>query len=428
MYIQRNIYLNQLVSSLGNGRAKIVTGPRRSGKSFLVFHLFKDYLLKQGIKEDHIIELNLDSAKNISYRSPLAFASYFDKRHKSDGKTYYFLIDEIQFVESCPNPTIPDQKVTFYDALNQFLEYGDTEVIVTGSNSKRLSKDIATEFRGRGWQISRHPLSFLEFKEANGILGLDDYRLWELYYLYGGLPAVSQIPDIPSKRKYLEEVFNTTYRKDIIERYSLRQDTAISDITKIVASSIGSLVNPMKIADTFLSKEKTSISCQTIKRYLSYREDSFLVSRVDRYDIKGRRFIQANCKYYFEDRGLRNAAAGFNGDDQEPHFRENVIYNELILRGYHVSIGTLSALEEGKRKDYEIDFVADRGDNKVYIQSALRIPDQEKRTQEKRPFRKVKDSFKKVLVTKYSGSGLYDQDGILHLNLFDFLEHPNRIE
>ena len=272
-----------------------------------------------------------------------------------------------------------------------------------------------------------HPLSFSEFKEGRTTLGLDDFGLWNLYRLYGGLPAITNIPDTPSKRKYLEEVFNVTYRKDIIDRYGLRSDTSISDITKIRASSVGSFVNPQKISDTFLSKEKTSISCPTVKRFLSYREDSFLLSKAERYDIKGRRFIQANYKYYFEDRGLRNAAVLFTGEDQEPHFMENIVYNELIRRGYHVSVGIVSGIESGKKKDYEVNFVADKGDEKVYIQSALLIPDKEKRNQEKRPLRKIKDSFKKIIITKYSGDGLYDEDGILHLNLFDFLEHPNKI-
>lgn len=427
MYIKRNYYLNQLISSLGNGLVKIVTGPRRSGKSFLVFHLFKDYLLNQGVSDDHIIELSLDSAKNIEYRNPLSLAAYFDERHHSDGKTYYFLIDEIQFVKNCQNPFLKDQEVTFYDSLNQFLGYHDTEIIITGSNSNRLSKDIATEFRGRGWQIRMHPLSFSEFKEGRTTLGLDDFGLWNLYRLYGGLPAITNIPDTPSKRKYLEEVFNVTYRKDIIDRYGLRSDTSISDITKIRASSVGSFVNPQKISDAFLSKEKTSISCPTVKRFLSYREDSFLLSKAERYDIKGRRFIQANYKYYFEDRGLRNAAVLFAGEDQEPHFMENIVYNELIRRGYHVYVGIVSGIESGKKKDYEVNFVADKGGEKVYIQSALLIPDKEKRNQEKRPLRKIKDSFKKIIITKYSGDGLYDEDGILHLNLFDFLEHPNKI-
>ena len=241
--------------------------------------------MNQGVSDDHIIELSLDSAKNIEYRNPLSLAAYFDERHHSDGKTYYFLIDEIQFVKNCQNPFLKDQEVTFYDSLNQFLRYHDTEIIITGSNSNRLSKDIATEFRGRGWQIRMHPLSFSEFKEGRTTLGLDDFGLWNLYRLYGGLPAITNIPDTPSKRKYLEEVFNVTYRKDIIDRYGLRSDTSISDITKIRASSVGSFVNPQKISDTFLSKEKTSISCPTVKRFLSYREDSFLLSKAERYDI-----------------------------------------------------------------------------------------------------------------------------------------------
>ncbi len=432
MYISRDSYLNKLKSSIGNGMVKIVTGPRRCGKSFLLFHIFKDYLLSAGVKSDHIIELSLDEVKNVKYRNPIDLASYFEERVKDDAQ-YYFLIDEIQFCVSVDNPAFSGYKtddgktpkITFYDVLNGFLGFRNVEVFVTGSNSHMLSSDIATEFRGRGSQIRIHPLTFKEFREANAQRNLDNLALWKQYYLYGGLPQVCLLPDEPSKREYLRQVFENTYTNDIIERYSLRSDSAIRDLVKVMATNVGSIVNPTKIASTFKSEMKSSIQPVTVSKYIEHMEDSFLLNSACRYDLTGRKFIGASYKYYFEDMGLRNAASSFTGKDQEPHYMENVVYNELICRGYNVSVGTVTAFDHSggktQRVNLEVDFIAEKFDKAIYIQSALYIPDDEKMEQELRPLKKVGNSFKKVLITKYEGNGSYDEDGILHMNLFDFL-------
>lgn len=439
MYFPRKAYLNKLKASIGNGMVKIVTGPRRCGKSFLLFHIFKDYLLSSGIQSDHIVELSLDDVTNLRYRNPINLSSYFKKKVKDDSK-YYFLIDEIQFCKSIDNPAFSDiktedgqtPKITFYDVLNGFLNLKNVEIFVTGSNSHMLSNDIATEFRGRGWQIRVHPLTFKEFKEANAQRGLDNLALWKEYYLYGGLPQVSLLPDEPSKREYLKEVFDNTYINDIIERYSLRNDAAIRDLVKIMATNAGSSVNPTKISNTFKSEMKSSIQPATVSKYIEHMEDSFLLCSACKYDLTGRKFIGASYKYYFEDMGLRYAASSFVGKDQESHYMENVIFNELIYRGYKVSVGNVTVFDhsEGKteRLNLEVDFVAKKFDETIYIQSALYISDEQKREQELRPLRKIDDSFKKVLITKYEGDGSYDEDGILHMNLFDFLLNENSLD
>lgn len=432
MYISRDSYLDQLKASIGNGMIKIITGPRRCGKSFLLFHIFKDYLLSTEVKDDHIIELSLDDVANAKYRNPIDLASYFKDKVKDDDR-YYFLIDEIQFCKSVDNPAFAgyktedgkSPKITFYDVLNGFLGLKNVEAFVTGSNSHMLSSDIATEFRGRGWQIRIHPLTFKEFKEANVQRNIDNLSLWKQYYLYGGLPQVSLLPDEPSKREYLRQVFENTYINDIIERYSLRSDSSIRDLVKVMATNVGSIVNPTKIANTFKSEMKSTIQPVTVSKYIEHMEDSFLLNSACRYDLTGRKFIGASYKYYFEDMGLRYAASSFVGKDQEPHYMENVIYNELIYRGYNVSVGAVTVFDhsDGKtqRVNFEVDFIAEKFDKTIYIQSALYIPDDKKREQELRPLRKIHNSFKKVLITKYEGDGSFDEDGILHMNLFDFL-------
>lgn len=420
------------MASIGNGMIKIITGPRRCGKSFLLFHIFKDWLLSSGVNDEHIIELSLDGVNNIKYRNPIYLATYFKDRVK-DNAQYYFLIDEIQFCKSVDNPAFSgyktedekSAKITFYDVLNGFLGLKNVEVFVTGSNSHMLSSDIATEFRGRGWQIRIHPLTFKEFKEANIQRSMDNLSLWKQYYLYGGLPQVSLLPDEPSKREYLRQVFENTYINDIIERYSLRNDSSIRDLVKVMATNVGSIVNPTKIANTFKSEMQSMIQPVTVSKYIDHMEDSFLLNSAYRYDLTGRKFIGGSCKYYFEDMGLRYAASSFVEKDQEPHYIENVIYNELIYRGYNVSVGAVTVFNHSngktQRVNLEVDFIAEKFDKTIYIQSALYIPDDGKMEQELRPLRKINNSFKKVLITKYEGNGSYDEDGILHLNLFDFL-------
>ena len=439
MYIKRDLYLEKLKNSINNGMIKIITGPRRCGKSFLLFHIFKDYLISSGVQEDHIIELSLDNASNAKYRNPIDLSSYFKDSVKDDFQ-YYFLIDEIQFCKSIDNPAFSGYKtddnnmpkITFYDVLNGFLNLNNVEVFFTGSNSHMLSSDIATEFRGRGWQIRIHPLTFKEFKEANIQKETDNFSLWKQYYLYGGLPQISLLPDEPSKREYLRQVFENTYINDIIERYSLRNDFAIRDLVKVMATNVGSIINPNKIANTFKSEMKSTIQPSTISKYIEHLEDSFLLNSACKYDLTGRKFIGTSYKYYFEDMGLHYAASAFVGKDQEPHFMENIIYNELIYRGYNVSIGSITIFDHSKNKttrlNIEVDFIAEKFDKIIYIQSALYIPDNEKMEQELRPLRKINNSFKKVIITKYEGNGSYDEYGIIHMNLFDFLLDENSLD
>ncbi len=440
MYITRDSYLEQLKKSMDNGMVKIITGPRRCGKSFLLFHIFKDYLLSICVSQDHIIELSLDDDTNLIYRNPMNLSSYFKEKVKDQSAKYYFLIDEIQMCEKIKNPAFDGLDtldgvtpiVSFYDILNGFLHMDNVDVFVTGSNSHMLSSDIATEFRGRGWQIRVHPLTFKEFKQANKDRGLDDIALWKEYHLYGGLPQVSLLPDEPSKRAYLESVFNNTYINDIIDRYSLRNDSSIRDLVKVMATNVGSIVNPTKIANTFKVEMKSSIQPITVSKYIEHMEDFFLVNQASRYDLNGRKFIGASGKYYFEDMGLRYAAAGFVGKNQEPHYMENVIYNELIYRGYNVSIGVIPIYDHSgdktARMTLEIDFIAEKFDKVIYIQSAMFIPDEDKMIQEIRPFKYVNNAYKKVIITKYDGSGNYDENGVLHLNLFDFLLNINSLD
>lgn len=439
MYIARDSYLEKLKSSIDNGMIKIITGPRRCGKSFLLFHIFKDYLLSIGVNNDHIIELSLDDNSNIMYRNPFNLSSYFKEKVRDDSK-YYFLIDEIQMCQSIKNPAFDGYEtsdgttplITFYDVLNSFLHMNNVDVFVTGSNSHMLSSDIATEFRGRGWQIRVHPLTFKEFKEANQLRKLDNLTLWKEYYLYGGLPQVSLLPDEPSKRAYLQSVFNNTYINDIVERFSLRGDSTIRDLVKVMSTNVGSIVNPTKIANTFKTEMKSAIQPITVSKYIEHMEDSFLINHAQRYDLNGRKFIGASNKYYFEDMGLRYASSGFVGKDQEPHYMENIIYNELIARGYNVSIGAIPIYdhsgEKTARMTLEIDFIAEKFDKVIYIQSAMYIPDEDKMIQETRPLKLVNNAYKKVLITKYEGFGNYDSDGILHLNLFDFLLNTNSLD
>lgn len=440
MYIRRESYLEKLKNSIGNGMVKIITGPRRCGKSFLLFHIFKDYLLSTGVKADHIIEMALDDDSNIAYRDPLELSAFFKEKVTDKNSKYYFLIDEIQMCEKVKNPAFEgietaDESipvVTFYDVLNGFLHLNNVDVCVTGSNSHMLSSDIATEFRGRGWQIRVHPLTFKEFKEANTKKELDNMELWKEYHLYGGLPQVCLLPDEPSKRSYLESVFNNTYINDIIERYSLRNDSSIRDLAKVMATNVGSIVNPTRIANTFKAETKTIIHPATVSKYIEHMEDSFLVNQASKYDLNGRKFIGASGKYYFEDMGLRYAAADFVGKNQEPHYMENIIYNELVYRGYNVSVGIIPIFEhpddKTARTNLEIDFIAEKFDKVIYIQSAMYIPDEDKMNQELRPLKKVDNAYKKVLITKYDGSGKYDEYGILHLNLFDFLLNTNSLD
>lgn len=387
---------------------------RRCGKSYLLFTLFKNYLIKQGVKEDHIIGVNLENRLNKSLRDPDALLQYIDSRLSSDGQ-YYVMLDEVQMVSE------------FEDVLNSFLSISNVDVFVTGSNAKFLSKDVITEFRGRGDEIHVRPLTFREVADFR-----DDYSqdMIREYMLYGGLPQVVLENDVNKKVSYLEQQMEHTYLRDIKERYEVRQDSDLSELVDIMASCVGGLTNPPKIADTFKSVKHSSISVDTIRLYLEYMEDAFVLERVTRYDIKGRKYINSPFKYYFEDLGLRNARIGFR--QVEPtHMMENMLYNELRAIGMKVDVGqvfTEVKIENGsrQRKTLEIDFVCNRGYERVYIQSAYAMETEEKRDQELTSLRKLRDGFRRIVIVSGLQPTYMNEEGVYIINLMDFLRDPEK--
>lgn len=387
---------------------------RRCGKSYLLFTLFKNYLIKQGVKEDHIIGVNLENRLNKSLRDPDALLQYIDSRLASDGQ-YYVMLDEVQMVSE------------FEDVLNSFLSISNVDVFVTGSNAKFLSKDVITEFRGRGDEIHVRPLTFREVADFR-----DDYSqdMIREYMLYGGLPQVVLENDVNKKVSYLEQQMEHTYLRDIKERYEVRQDSDLSELVDIMASCVGGLTNPPKIADTFKSVKHSSISVDTIRLYLEYMEDAFVLERVTRYDIKGRKYIDSPFKYYFEDLGLRNARLGFR--QVEPtHMMENMLYNELRAIGMKVDVGqvfTEVKIEDGsrQRKTLEIDFVCNRGYERVYIQSAYSMETEEKRDQELTSLRKLRDGFRRIVIVNGLQPTYMNEEGVYIINLMDFLRDPEK--
>ena len=393
---------------------KVITGMRRCGKSYLLFTLFKNYLIKQGVKEDHIIGVNLENRLNKSLRAPDALLQYIDSRLSSDGQ-YYVMLDEVQMVSE------------FEDVLNSFLSISNVDVFVTGSNAKFLSKDVITEFRGRGDEIHVRPLTFREVADFR-----DDYSqdMIREYMLYGGLPQVVLENDVNKKVSYLEQQMEHTYLRDIKERYEVRQDSDLSELVDIMASCVGGLTNPPKIADTFKSVKHSSISVDTIRLYLEYMEDAFVLERVTRYDIKGRKYIDSPFKYYFEDLGLRNARLGFR--QVEPtHMMENMLYNELRAIGMKVDVGqvfTEVKIEDGsrQRKTLEIDFVCNRGYERVYIQSAYSMETEEKRDQELTSLRKLRDGFRRIVIVNGLQPTYMNEEGVYIINLMDFLRDPEK--
>ena len=393
---------------------KVITGMRRCGKSYLLFTLFKNYLIKQGVKEDHIIGVNLENRLNKSLRDPDALLQYIDSRLSSDGQ-YYVMLDEVQMVSE------------FEDVLNSFLSISNVDVFVTGSNAKFLSKDVITEFRGRGDEIHVRPLTFREVADFR-----DDYSqdMIREYMLYGGLPQVVLENDVNKKVSYLEQQMEHTYLRDIKERYEVRQDSDLSELVDIMASCVGGLTNPPKIADTFKSVKHSSISVDTIRLYLEYMEDAFVLERVTRYDIKGRKYIDSPFKYYFEDLGLRNARLGFR--QVEPtHMMENMLYNELRAIGMKVDVGqvfTEVKIEDGsrQRKTLEIDFVCNRGYERVYIQSAYAMETEEKRDQELASLRKLRDGFRRIVIVNGLQPTYMNEEGVYIINLMDFLRDPEK--
>ena len=423
--IERNKYLEKLISKKENGLVKVITGIRRCGKSYLLFTIYKEYLKSIGVEEDCIITLALDEEENIKYRNPLELGKYIRSLTADESKTYYVFLDEIQKVVTIQNPYIDDveDKIGFVDVVLGLMKRDNIDVYVTGSNSKMLSSDILTEFRGRGDELRINPLSFEEF--YNAFEG-DKRDAWSEYYTDGGLPLVMKKKTPEEKTKYLKSLFDKIYIDDIIERNKILHDkTVLDDILNIVSSSIGSLTNPGKITKTFKSEKQVNISIDTVSRYLDFFIDAFLLYKAERYDVKGRKYIGSPLKYYFSDVGLRNARLNFR-QQEENHIMENVIYNELCIRDFSVDVGVVEYCykdedKKSKRTNLEIDFVANKGSKKYYIQSALTIADEEKREQEIRSLKRVGDSFKKIVVVKDNIIPWHDDDGILYIGIEKFL-------
>ena len=416
MDIKRDKYLNDLVNRMHNGMIKVVTGIRRCGKSYLLFNIFKNYLLEQGVPVSHIITIELDQRKNKKYRDPDTILDYIESLIEDD-EQYYIMLDEVQMLQE------------FEEVLNSLLHIRNADIYVTGSNSKFLSKDVITEFRGRGDEIHIYPLTFKEFMEAyDG----DMYRGWAEYVVYGGLPLTVTMKTEEQKINYLTNLFKETYLKDIIERHHIEKTQELEDLVNILASAIGSLTNPPKIEATFKSAIRSTISLNTIRQYIEYLEDAFIINKANRYNIKGRKYIGTPLKYYFEDVGLRNARLGFR-QVEETHLMENIIYNELRSRGYSVDVGVVEKRgtdENGKeyKNQLEIDFVANLGSKRYYIQSAFSMPTEEKRIQEKASLVNVNDSFKKIIVVKDVINVTRDEDGITTMSIYDFLLKENSLE
>ena len=416
MIIPREKYLQQLIAAEGNGMVKIVTGIRRSGKSFLLMTLFHQHLIEQGVQESHIIEISLDNRKNKRLRDPDTLLDYIDSRVQADGRIHYVILDEVQLVDD------------FVEVLLSLMQDKRMDVYVSGSNSRFLSKDVVTEFRGRGDEIHLYPLSFSEYYAA---AGGDRRDAWKDYYTYGGLPQVLLTEDEEKKADYLTDLYELTYLKDIVERNHLRNVEGLRTLIRILASSIGSPTNPRRIANTFLSAEDIRIKDSTIRDYIDYLQDAFLIEEALRYDVKGRKYIGTETKYYFADMGIRAAILNLR-QQEETHIMENIIYNELRMRGYRVDVGmvetwTTNAENKTMRLPLEIDFVVNKGAERIYIQSAYRMPGEEKEKQEKRSLLSTNDNFRKIIITYDDIKQKTDEQGIVTISLLDFLLNPHSI-
>ena len=416
MNIKRDKYLNDLINRMHNGMIKVVTGIRRCGKSYLIFTIFRNYLLEQGVDENHIISIELDQRKDKKYRNPDTILDYIESGIV-DEEQYYVLLDEVQLLEE------------FEEVLNSLLHIKNVDVYVTGSNSKFLSKDVITEFRGRGDEIHIYPLTFKEFMQ---VYEGDIYHGWAEYVIYGGLPLTVTMKTEEQKINYLTKLFEETYLIDIIERHRIDKTQELEDLVNILASAIGSLTNVPKIEATFRSVVQSNISGNTIRQYIEYLEDAFVINKANRYNVKGRKYIGTPLKYYFEDVGLRNARLGFR-QIEETHIMENIVYNELRSRGYSVDVGVVEKRgvnSEGKmeRTYLEIDFIANLGSKRYYIQSAFSMPTEEKRLQEKASLVNVNDSFKKIILVKDVMNVTRDEDGITTMSIYDFLLKENSLE
>lgn len=416
MIIPRDKYLQQLIAAKGNGMVKIVTGIRRSGKSYLLMTLFHQHLVEQGVQDTHIIELSLDNRRNKRLRNPDTLLDYIDSKIQTDGQIYYIILDEVQLVDD------------FVEVLLSLMQDRRLDVYVSGSNSKFLSKDIVTEFRGRGDVIHLYPLSFHEYY---AVVGGDKHDAWKDFYTYGGLPQVLQFDSEEKKINYLIDLYELTYLKDIIERNRLKNVEGLRTLIRVLASNIGSPTNPKRIGDTFQTNENISIKDATIREYLGYLQDAFLIEEALRYDVKGRKYIGTETKYYFADMGLRAAILNLR-QQEETHIMENVIYNELRMRGYRVDVGlveTWGKNSQGKtvRIPLEIDFVVNKGAERIYIQSAYRMPTSEKETQEKRSLLNTNDNFRKIVIVSDDIKRKTDEQGIVTINVLDFLLDPNSL-
>ena len=423
MEIKRDSYLQQLISYHFDGLVKVITGIRRCGKSYLLKNIYRGYLLENGVKDEQIITIELDLAKDIKYRNPLILSSYIREKVEKSKEEYYLFVDEIQMSDEVANPYNPDGKrITFYDALNDLRGLSNLDVYVTGNNSKMLSSDILTEFRGRSDEIRVHPLSFAEYYSA---VGGDKNEAFDEYAFYGGMPLILSRPNDATKMNYLKSLFQEVYIKDIVERKRIERQDVLEQILDLLCSSVGSLTNPTKIANTLKSKQGYSVSANTIRTYIGHLEDSFLFSESRRYDVKGKSYFDSPNKYYSEDIGLRNARIGFRQQEMT-HIMENLIYNELNIRQFLVDVGVVyqrAVNDNGNsvRIPREIDFVVNSGGKRTYIQSAYAMPDDEKAEIEIRPFALTGDFFPKIVVRKDIGKRWYDDNGILNINVIDFL-------
>ena len=437
MEIKRDAYLNKLKSKMGNGRVKIITGIRRCGKSYLLFKLFKDYLLSNGIKPEQIIEIALDKNEYIDLRNPSALYQYVLNRTLDENIKYYILIDEIQLSYKIKRSGVDESLVpeedrellylTFYDVLSDLMTRSNLDIYVTGSNSKMLSKDVATNFRDRGTEIKMYPLSFAEYYPVSGKEKAD---AWEDYIVYGGMPLAVLEPDEREKERYLAGLFEKVYIADVVERYQV-EDDYVESLIDVLSSAVGSLTNPSKLANTLNTVSHAKTTDKRVKRYLDILEDAFLFEKAKRYDVKGKSYFDSPVKYYAEDVGLRNARLNFR-QTEETHLMENIIFNELKRRGYSVDVGMVQYTEtvDGKKvnRQHEIDFIVNIGDKKIYIQSAFSIADEEKRKQEITPLLKSGDFFKKMVVVGGNQKARMDENGITYIGIIPFLLDENSLE
>lgn len=422
MRVERPCYLNQLIRKKDNGRIKVITGVRRSGKSFLLFDLYRDYLNQIGIPDSQIIELTLDEISNARYRNPNELDQFIRKAVCDTSLRYYVFIDEIQFVSEIENPYLPGDKIGFADTLLGLMKLPNADLYVTGSNSRLLSSEIVTQFRDRADEIRVFPLSFREF---SSVFPGDKHIALREYFTYGGLPHLLQLDDHRDKTDYLKGLFDRTYIADVLERHDLRNEKSVlDDLLNELASSVGSLTNPSVLSNTFRSVRKISVSSTTLSRYIDYLEEAFILEKAFRYDVKGRKYIGTPLKYYFVDVGLRNARLEFR-QQEENHIMENVLYNDLLNRGFSVDVGIIEERKKDERTWLEVDFVAKDGSRTIYVQSSLHIDQEETRTREIRSLIRIPDSFQKIVVVKDDIIPWHDEHGILYIGIMDFLLSDN---